>query len=690
MTGTRSPGEETAARRRLVVDAVAAADPSLPVDVVTGIVEAVNGAALRVLAAALAADPTALAVGAPTAVGRLVTALIAAGSTLPTPACALCGRVGAELIRDENGAGLCPRCRHRQLATACARCGIVKPVGGRDAHGQPVCARCSDRSQRRCGVCGALRRIGRRAHDGQPDVCVNCYRLPEAVCAVCGRRRPCAFADTDTPICKTCAPRRTAPCARCGQDRPPAARWPEGPVCDPCYTAALRHRGLCASCGTTRRLVHPPGPDATTCADCAGLPASHTCADCGIEDKLFTAGRCAPCALRHRSAALLAAGADQVPAALTGVHQAICAAANPYSALNWLRTGAAAGLLADLAAGRLATTHDALDAHPRRAAADYLRALLVAHQLLPARDDALARAEQRLTARLAAVDPPEHRRILTAYATWRVLRRLRRRAEHRRSPRTWTRYAETRVHVAIRFLGWLHDRGTALADLDQSTLDLWLTTTGPAAANIRDFLNWATDRDHTPALTVPTSRRRTGPATSENERIALLARLLHDDTLELTDRVAGALLLLYGQQLSRITALTTAQITQSGDTVHVQFGTDRVALPDPLDDHVLRLRAEGRPYTGLGAATTGWLFPGLLAGQPMTPSHLGARLRKLGVHATAGRRAALTHLASELPAAVLADLISLHPVTAARWTSDTGGTWNRYAAALVQDRNHQP
>ncbi|MDT3447007.1 MULTISPECIES: hypothetical protein [unclassified Pseudofrankia] len=102
-----------------------------------------------------------------------------------------------------------------------------------------------------------------------------------------------------------------------------------------------------------------------------------------------------------------------------------------------------------------------------RAAADYLRALLVAHQLLPARDDALARAEQRLTARLATVDPPQHRRILTAYATWRVLRRLRRRAEHRRGPRTWTRHAETRVHVAIRFLGWLHDRGTTLTDLDQ-------------------------------------------------------------------------------------------------------------------------------------------------------------------------------------------------------------------------------
>jgi hypothetical protein len=74
----------------------------------------------------------------------------------------------------------------------------------------------------------------------------------------------------------------------------------------------------------------------------------------------------------------------------------------------------------------------------------------------------------------------------------------------------------------------------------------------------------------------------------------------------------------------------------------------------------------------------------------MTPSQLGVRLRKPGICATAGRRAALTRLAGELPAAVLADLLSLHPVTAARWTSEAGGTWHRYAAALVQDRNHQP
>jgi hypothetical protein len=40
--------------------------------------------------------------------------------------------------------------------------------------------------------------------------------------------------------------------------------------------------------------------------------------------------------------------------------------------------------------------------------------------VLPARDEALARAERRLTAELAEVTPPAHRRLLSAYTTWRV------------------------------------------------------------------------------------------------------------------------------------------------------------------------------------------------------------------------------------------------------------------------------
>ena len=323
-------------RHRQIVAVVLATDPTLSAPQVEAAIAAVAGhpAALRSLAAALTTDPAALMIAAPPVVGRLVEALRAQGATsLPEPSCAVCARVARPLTRSSTG-GVCARCRSRELAAPCARCGVIKPVAGRDSERRPVCARCADRPQRQCGRCGRTRRIARRAHGDQPDICDGCFQLPEAICAGCGRRRPCGFAGTNTPICTRCAPRRSVTCARCGQDKPPAANRAEGPVCDPCYTAALRHRGVCASCQTERRLVAPTGPDATTCADCAGLAVTHACIDCGLEDKLYERHRCQRCALRRRTGELLRAGGEAIPPELVAVHDAITATATPRTALN--------------------------------------------------------------------------------------------------------------------------------------------------------------------------------------------------------------------------------------------------------------------------------------------------------------------------------------------------------------------
>lgn len=685
-------------RREQILAAVAAVDPALPATDARAAVDATltHPAVTRQLAAALAADPAALQVGAPPVIGRLLAALRAAGSTLPEPACVGCGRTDRPLTRSDAG-GVCPRCRRRQLAAGCARCGVVKPVAARDEQRRPVCARCADRPQRECGRCGRVRRIAVRARDGAADICDSCFRGTEAVCVGCGRRRPCAFATDGRPTCPACRPRGRACCAHCGQDRPPTVRWPEGPVCDPCYTAALRRRGPCSGCGQPRRLVAPPGPGATTCADCAehtGLAASpirgHVCGDCGIQDKLYERGRCASCALRRRAGELLRADTERMPSEFAAVFEAIVTTSSPRSALNWLRKGAGARVLAELAAGRLSATHEALDTHPHRRAADYLRAVLVANQVLPARDEALVRTERFLAEVLAGIDHDGDRRLVAAFATWRVLRRLRRRAEHRPRPRTYTRRARQQIRAAARFLAWLADRHLRLHQLTQADLDTWLAD-GPENYQVRDFLGWAGEHGHCRSLHVPPLGRATGAATSDADRYAQLTRLLHDTDLELTDRVAGALLLLYGQPLSRIATITTDQLTRRGEQLFLRFGHHDVPLPEPLAGLAVALTRHGRRYRGVGSpSANAWLFPGHLPGRPLTPARLGERLRALGIHAQPGRRSALTSLAAQLPAAVLAELLNLHPTTAVRWVRDAGGDWNRYAAQLLQARDHQP
>ncbi len=652
---------------------------------------ATNPAVWRSLATALKVDPDALTVGAPPAIGRLVTELIARGSTSVTaPRCVVCGRTGRPLTVTEGG-GMCKPCAARRDPAACTHCGVVKPVAGRTGEGAPICEACRrhQRGQRRCGICAKTTSIAVRAHDDEPDICVNCYRLPATLCHVCGRLRPCTLATSDRPICRRCAPRTTAPCARCGHDRPPAVRWDEGPLCDPCYTAALRHRGRCAGCGRQRRLVAPPGPEATTCADCAGMPVTHACGDCGFEDKLYEKGRCARCSLARRATALLSGPTGTVPTELTAVFDAICAARTPRSALNWLRKGAGAGILADLAAGRLAATHDALDGHQRRRPADHLRHMLIAGGVLPPRDEELTRTEQWLANLLTSLTTPEHRRLVHTFATWQVMRRLRHSAQASSAPRTYTAHARLKIKTAAGFLTWLAAKDTTLADCRQADIDQWLTT-GPSACHVRDFLTWAADHGHCDEFTVPGPPRHTGTATDPDQRWAQLARLLHDDSLNTVDRITGCLLLLFGQQQSRIATMTTDQVIRRDGEVFVRFGRHEVPIPPPLQALLLELINHGKPYVGIGSPPDNrWLFPGLLPGRPITASRLADRLRTLGIPTQAGRRAALIDLATQLPAAVLADLVNLHPTTAVKWTHQAGGDWTRYAAELARTRNHQ-
>jgi len=317
--------------------------------------------------------------------------------------------------------------------------------------------------------------------------------------------------------------------------------------------------------------------------------------------------------------------------------------------------------------------------------------VLVANNVLPRRDEQLIATEQFLNRTLTGITRDSDRRLVHSYATWQVLRRLRVTAARGDRPRTYTHHARTNINAAIDLLNWLADHQTTLADTSQADIDTYLAGQPPSRYRIRDFLQWAAATGHTGPVTITTPGRNPGPATDHDERWAQINRLLHDDTIELTDRVAGALLLLYGQHLARIVAITHDQIKTQGPHVFLRLGTDDLHIPEPLAHLIQTLARDGRPYTGIGTPnTTRWLFPGLHTGTPLTAARLGERLRKLGIRAQPGRRAALTHLAAQLPAAVIADLLGIHPNTAVHWVHDAGGDWNRYAAQLTQDTSHQP
>ncbi|MEX2550732.1 MAG: hypothetical protein WD638_10925 [Nitriliruptoraceae bacterium] len=415
----------------------------------------------------------------------------------------------------------------------------------------------------------------------------------------------------------------------------------------------------------------------------------HTCTICGREDKLYERGRCDRCALARRTTEAMTGPDGIVPAALMVVHDAIVASTTPRKALNWLRQGAGAPILAELAAGTMAISHEALDTHQRPHAANHVRHMLVAHSVLVARDEALASLERLNTQTVASIDRLEDRKTVAAFATWRVLRRVRRQAETNTTGRTAIRHARNQVLGAVRFLDWLDARDRTLATCTQSDLDLWLATGPRSRYDVRHFLAWTSERGLSVKLTIPPLRTGPGDTLDSEQRWAIIAKLLHDPDIELVDRVAGNFVLLYAQPLSRVAAMTLDTITLTDDGVSVRFGAQPVTVPEPLATHVTTLVATGRVHhIGIGSTDSSpWLFPGHLPGRPITASRLGQRLGTHGIDARAARRAAQQHLAAEVPAIVLAEMLGVAIGTAVDWVHAAGGDWGGYAATTATDDN---
>ncbi|WP_329330886.1 hypothetical protein [Streptomyces luteogriseus] len=166
----------------------------------------------------------------------------------------------------------------------------------------------------------------------------------------------------------------------------------------------------------------------------------------------------------------------------------------------------------------------------------------------------------------------------------------------------------------------------------------------------------------------------------EDERWALSRRLMHDDDLAVEDRFAGLLVLLYAQSLTTVCQLPVTAVIVADSQTSLMLGDSPLLLPDPLDKLARRLLARRRGHVTIGASSDSpWLFPGAFAGQPLSNEHLGTRLKRMGIYSRPGRTSALMGLSTQLPAAVLTELLGISPETATAWTQE-GGNWARYAA----------
>ncbi|GHE24243.1 hypothetical protein [Streptomyces hydrogenans] len=157
----------------------------------------------------------------------------------------------------------------------------------------------------------------------------------------------------------------------------------------------------------------------------------------------------------------------------------------------------------------------------------------------------------------------------------------------------------------------------------------------------------------------------------------LLQQCIHDEELPLDGRVAGSLLLLFGQHLSRIVILTTAYLDTTGGRTTLRLDDTPIHLPDPLDRLLCRL-AEQQFQHGWAATSSSWLFSGARPGAHRSTGPLSRALAAYGISVRPSRATALIQLAQDMPPAVLTPLLGMHVITAQVWRRRTGSDWTAY------------
>ena len=248
--------------------------------------------------------------------------------------------------------------------------------------------------------------------------------------------------------------------------------------------------------------------------------------------------------------------------------------------------------------------------------------------------------------------------------------------------------SRARVLAALDLLSWLDRRGQALSDLTQADLDHWLTDGATTRRAVRCFLQWARTRGLAGDLTVPLPpRQEPARLLAESDHVQQLDRCLSDEAMPLDLRVGGALVLLLGMLVSRITQLTRDDVSEDGQATYFAIDGHRLMLPPRLADLIRQLRDQDEPRWTLGRLGTPvpWLFPGQSPARPAVDILFGVRLHRYGIDAHAGRNTARLALAAELPASVLADLTGISISTAERWSQWAKRDWAAYVGQRAAD-----
>lgn len=455
--------------------------------------------------------------------------------------------------------------------------------------------------------------------------------------------------------------------------------WPDGAICGICFTTALRTRGSCPGCGEERLLPGKATDGTDICRDCAGITTNMTCEGCGTETERFRAGNCIRCVLRADLEGMLHPHAppDLSLKRLIGV---LAGTGRPESVYTWMRGANTNELLTGLGTRSIALTHESFDALPASRSVEYLREMLIHHGMLPDRDRQLAAFEQWLVTRIQDLaETPNIQAPIERFARWHHLKRLRQMASPGKSLNTAVRSAKQEITETGKFLKWLYaEYGLAMQGLRQAHLNQYLGEGPTTRYAIRTFLVWQIKNKEIGRLEIPHRYAATKPLITQQQRLDLIRQCIESTGAPLTFRVAGLILLLFGQPVGKIAALQCVDLQALPEGLHLSLGNIPVLVPAQIApvfwDHL-----HDRPNQQTGNKRSRWLFPGTLPGQHIHTDAMMGQLRALGINLGGARNTALRSLVEELPPTLVANALGYSYQVIHKHAADAGLPMAGYA-----------
>ena len=316
--------------------------------------------------------------------------------------------------------------------------------------------------------------------------------------------------------------------------------------------------------------------------------------------------------------------------------------------------------------------------------------ILVSIGVLAPRNALAGRYEAWALQVLAKVDQAADRWTLQQFHRHRLLPSVEARCEA--SKATWgtVRQVQNQLRAAIELMAWSRPRG-GLGRLSRSDVDEWLA--GLSTRHwARQFLLWAI-RQHLldlPASAIPLRAPRAPSDVEDYQLRADLAhRLLHEEGTPADIRVAGLLVVLYGQHLSRIVSIEGESVDPESMPPRIKLGRNWLELPDTMGQHIAELLAQAPRRSAPFAEDVRWLFPGDGAGTHLSSDRLGVRLAKYGIHARSMRNTVLFQLGATVQPRTLARLLDLHASTAVGWVNKADGVYSNYWGRILRDEDDE-